>query len=193
MKYNVTAWADLGQCIFLVIDSACFLSGLGIGYHVIIKRKIKISFPPKLGMWPGMPVLEGRNGLSFSKSKIYQGLAFLWKIRILFVWILGITKLKLKGKSKQILVVMAPSCHHCLLRWFCKVHTVAFTGHKWPKKIILGQARLFAIHVYLAQEWVVSYAKIQIYMLDRIKIIEETVIRKQINFLLCQPYQCGKA
>lgn len=88
---------------------------------------------------------------------------------------------------------MAPSCHHCLLRWFCKVHTVAFTGHKWPKKIILGQARLFAIHVYLAQEWVVSYAKIQIYMLDRIKIIEETVIRKQINFLLCQPYQCGKA
>ena len=39
-------------------------------------------------------------------------------------------------------------------------------------KKILGQVPLFAIHVYLAQEWAVSYAKIQIYMLDGLKIIE---------------------
>jgi len=49
------------------------------------KRKIKISFPPKLGMRPGKPFVEGRGGLSFSKSNFLQGLALLWKISILFV------------------------------------------------------------------------------------------------------------
>lgn len=60
-------------------------------------------------------------------------------------------------------------------------------------KKILGQVPLFAIHVYLAQEWAVSYAKIQIYMLDGIKIIEETVIRKQIFAMPTIPMRQGVA
>ena len=60
-------------------------------------------------------------------------------------------------------------------------------------KKILGQVSLFAIHVYLAQEWAVSYAKIQIYMLDGINIMEETVIRKQIFTMPTIPMRQGVA
>lgn len=57
----------------------------------------------------------------------------------------------------------------------------------------LGEVPLFAIHVYLLQEWAVSYAKIQIYMLDGMKMIEETVIRKQIFAMPTIPMRQGVA
>ena len=57
---------------------------------------------------------------------------------------------------------MAPSCHHCLF-------SVVMPGSQLPSRDIngektLGQVPLFAIHVYLAQEWAVSCAKIQIHI-----------------------------
>ena len=65
----------------------------------------------------------------------------------------------MNGNSKQILMVMAPSCHHCLF-------SVFMPGSQLPSRDIngknsLGQVPLLTIHVSLAQERAVSYTKIQ--------------------------------
>lgn len=108
-------------------------------------------------MWPGRPFLEGRDSRSFSKSKTLQGLALLWKISILFVWILGITKLENERKVKTNSgggsnSIIAPSCLNCLF-------SVVLQGSQLPSRDLwnsekkLGQVPLFtAIHVCHARE-----------------------------------------